>query len=487
MPCYWCRRWDLPARLLGNCTHLVSEGLFVESFTTDDTNKAVWVLHVPKHAARQPVISHKKAWQRSGDSLIELTQSRKEAILSEPLFTNDDWSREICPKATITDLDFFAVQKAKENYKIKNPRLVNEIDSWNELAFLTKTKVIINGYLTRAAIILLGKPESTVYLQPAIAQISWVLYDKDKTEKDYQHFAPPYIIAMDEAFAKIRNLKYRYIKEETLFPDEVDQYDPQNIREALSNCIAHMDYTIGGRITIAEREDGFLTFTNPGIFLPGSIEQVITSEEPPSYNRNTLLAETMVAFNMIDSIGSGIKRMFKVQRERFFPMPDYELSNRKVKVTLIGKILDLEYARVLVKHPDLTLMEIVMLDKVQKKKNLEESEIRHLKAKGLIEGRKPNFHISAKMAEKMEQKADYIKVRGFKDDHYKDMILEYIDKYGSASKEDIDQLILDILPQILDKDQKQNKVRNLVYAMSKRDQTIVNQGNNRNPKWVRNI
>ncbi len=175
-----------------------------------------------------------------------------------------------------------------------------------------------------------------------------------------------------------------------------------------------MDYTIGGRITIAEREDGFLTFTNPGTFLPGSIEQVITSEEPPSYNRNTLLAETMVAFNMIDSIGSGIKRMFKVQRERFFPMPDYELGNRKVKATLIGKVLDLEYARVLVNHPDLTLMEIVMLDKVQKKKELEESEIRHLKDKGLIEGRKPNFHISAKMAEKMEQKADYIKIRGFR-------------------------------------------------------------------------
>jgi ATP-dependent DNA helicase RecG len=333
---------------------------------------------------------------------------------------------------------------------------------------------------------LLGSPESVIHLQPSIAQISWVLYDKDKMEKDYQHFTPPYIISVDEVFGKIRNLKYRYLKDETLFPDEVDQYDPQNIREALNNCIAHMDYTANGRITISEREDGYLTFINPGIFLPGSVDNVINSEDPPSYNRNALLAESMVAFNMIDSIGSGIKRMFKVQRERFFPMPDYDLNDRKVKVTLTGKMLDIEYARVLIKHPDLSLFEIVMLDKVQKRKELTEAEIKHLKSKNLIEGRKPNFHISAQMAARTEQKADYIKNRGFKDDHYKEMILQYIDEYSFASKEDIEHLILDLLPKILDEDQKENKIRNLIYAMSKRDQTIVNQGTNRNPKWVRN-
>jgi ATP-dependent DNA helicase RecG len=195
----------------------------------------------------------------------------------------------------------------------------------------------------------------------------------------------------------------------------------------------------------------------------------------------------MVSFNMIDSIGSGIKRMFKVQSERFFPMPDYDLSNKKVSVTLIGKVIDLDYARVLAKHPALTLLEITMLDKVQKKKSLNEDEIRYLKEKRLIEGRKPNFHISAQTAEFTEQKADYIKIRGFKDDHYKNMILEYIDKYEFASKEDISELIYDILPKILDEKQKDNKIKNLIYAMSKRDRTIINHGNNRISKWVRNI
>lgn len=144
-------------------------------------------------------------------------------------------------------------------------------------------------------------------------------------------------------------------------------------------------------------------------------------------------------------------------------------------------------ARVLARNPELSLEEIILLDKVQKKKDLTDAEVRLLKGKHLIEGRKPNFHISISVAEKTEQKADYIKTRGLKDEHYKAMILEFIDKYGSASKEDIVKLVLDILPKILDEGQRSNKVRNLVYAMSKRDRTIKNSGTSRHPKWIRNI
>jgi ATP-dependent DNA helicase RecG len=60
-----------------------------------------------------------------------------------------------------------------------------------------------------------------------------------------------------------------------------------------------------------------------------------------------------------------------------------------------------------------------------------------------------------------------------------------LDKYKQASKEDIDKLLLDILPGVLDEKQRKNKIRNLVYAMSKKDKTIINQGTNRHPKWVR--
>ena len=64
-------------------------------------------------------------------------------------------------------------------------------------------------------------------------------------------------------------------------------------------------------------------------------------------------------------------------------------------------------------------------------------------------------------------------------------ILEYLDKCKYVTKEDIDKLLLDILPGVLDESQRKNKIRNLIYAMSKKDKTIINKGTNRYPKWVR--
>src|SRR5690606_28956012 len=149
-----------------------------------------------------------------------------------------------------------------------------------------------------------------------------------------------------------------------------------------------------------------------------------------------------------------------------FPLPDYTFDNNKVQVQIIGKVVDLDYARKLAELSSLTLPEIIALDKVAKKKHLTDFEIKELKDKKLIEGRKPNFHISSSVANVTGEKSDYIKQRSFKDEHYKRIVLDFIKEYGSATRQDIDKLILDILPKVLDKKQKSNKIRNMIYAMS---------------------
>lgn len=447
--------------------------------------RRVVMMQIPAAPRGLPVAWEGHYYGRDGGELVPLNLVELEKIRQQA--GKKDWSSEICKEATIKDLSKKAIKLARSNFKIKNPRIAAESDKWNDEVFLDKAKITINGGITRTAIILLGKPESGHFISPAVAGITWILRDKDKFEKDYAHFSCPFIVVVDEVFSKIRNLKYRYIKSGTLFPEEVDQFDPFSIREALNNCIAHQDYTQGGRINVVERDDGYLTFTNLGEFLPGSIEQVIKSDSPPEYYRNQFLVQAMVNLNMIDTVGSGIKRMFRLQSQRYFPMPDYDLSGGRVKATLIGKVLDIDYARVLAQNPDLTLDEIILLDKIQKKKHITEEEILQLKTKGLVEGRKPNFHISQKVAEKTNQKAEYILNRGFKDQHYKGLILEFIDKYGSATKDDLVKLLFDLLPQVLDDSKKKNKVRNLIYAMSKRDKTIENTGTKRKPAWKRKI
>lgn len=447
---------------------------FIEIYELNLPEGRVVMLQIPAAPPGFPVSFEGHYYGRDGEELSPLNLEEIERIRRQSVI--NDWSAVTCPAANIGQLNEDAIAKAKVNFKIKNPRIAAEVDGWDTPAFLTKTKLLVNGQLTRTAILLLGKPEAVAQLNPVQPQISWVLYNKEKVERDYQHFEPPYILAVDEVFAKIRNLKYRYLMDGTLFPDEVDQYDPQNIKEALSNCIAHMDYTLGGRISVAENEDGYISFTNPGTFLPGSIKEVIDSEEPPSFYRNTLLTKTMESFNMIDSIGSGIKRMFRVQRERYFPMPDYDFSGNKVKLTLTGKVLDMDYARVLVRNPELSLDEIILLDKVQKKKELTDTEVRQLKAKNLIEGRKPNFHISVSVAEKTEQKADYILSRGIDDDYYKKLIDEYLKKFGKAKRADLEKVLKSKLPGVLTEEQKKHKIKNLLQAMKTEQRIKLDEG-----------
>ncbi len=126
-------------------------------------------------------------------------------------------------------------------------------------------------------------------------------------------------------------------------------------------------------------------FTNYGNFIHGSVEKVIQDDAPEEKYRNKFSATAMVNLNMVDTIGSGIRKMFLFQKARFFPMPEYDFSNNRVKVTVIGKVLDMDYASVLARDKDLTLEEIIMLDKVQKGKgkNLSQAEAQHLKKKNL--------------------------------------------------------------------------------------------------------
>jgi ATP-dependent DNA helicase RecG len=154
---------------------------------------------------------------------------------------------------------------------------------------------------------------------------------------------------------------------------------------------------------------------------------VIVRDAPPEVYPNRFLAEAMVNLNMIDTIGSGIKRMFTKQRQRNFPMPDYDLSEPdRVKVRIIGKVIDEKYTRMLMARTDLDLLDVIALDKVQKGKPLTEDELKSLKAKKLVEGRRPNLYVSATVAAATETQADYIKKRAFDKDHYKKMVVSYL-------------------------------------------------------------
>lgn len=430
----------------------------------------VLMLEIPAAPKGTPISWKGHRYGRDGESLGGLNDFELKKIQLQ--IPKTDWSAQIIEQASLKDLSTEAIKVARKQFAEKNPKLKGEISNWDDAKFLNKAKVCINGKITTTAILLLGKPESEHFLSPGTAKISWILKDRDNIEKDYEHFSCPLLLEVENVKLKIRNLKYRYIKDGTLFPDEVDQYDPYIIREALNNCVAHQDYSLGGKINVVEHEDGKLTFVNSGTFIPESIEKVIEADAPETNYRNPFLANAMVNLNMIDTIGSGIKKMFVIQKNKYFPLPDYDFSNEKIKVQITGKVVNVNYARKLAELKELSLQEIMLLDKVAKNKPISNEDVRLLKLKKLIEGRKPNYHVSSSIANVTGEKADYIKQRGIDDTYCQKIILDYLSKFNQGRKSDFEQILLDKLPDVLDIEQKKNKVKNNLQTLRKQGKIV---------------
>ena len=457
-------------RLTERCVNLSTEDLYIDEFITDDTNRKVWVIHIPKHLPKRPVFAHNKAWQRIEDSLVEMTTERMSTILDEPIFSETDWSAQIVSDATIDDLDEVAIAKARMMFKKVHSRIPEaEVNAWTVETFLSKCGIMKNGGITRAAIILLGKYESAFKLRPAVVQVTWTRRDEKQDVVGYEHFTVPFILTVDEILSKIENLTMREMPGGTLFPDTMKQYDDYTIREALHNCIAHQDYTMQQRINFVENPT-YLYYSNAGSFIPGTLENALTNEEPQAYFRNECLCRAMVDFNMIDTVSRGIKKMFNEQWRRHFPMPDYEIDakNRKVSVRIYGNEINKQYTNLLKTNDSLTLWDCISLDAVQKGRTIHEDVAQNLLNRGLIEGEAPNYTISLGIAKATNQLQGYTKQKGLDKEKMKQMILQYLKNAGTdgAKRDSIYEYIKDVMPQVKTHEQQLRLLGDILSALS---------------------
>lgn len=409
------------------------------------------------------------AFGRDGESLKPLNQSKMDEIRHQT--PEPDWSAELVPNATIDDLDEVAIAKARKMFKKVHSRIpAEEVNRWSTEEFLSKCELMVDGKLTRAAIILLGKMFSDSKLRPAVAEVTWTLRDEKQDVVDYEHFSVPFILTVDEILAKIHNLTLREMPGGTLFPDTMKQYDDYTIREALHNCIAHQDYTLRQRINFVENP-GFLYYANGGSFIPGTLENALATNGPQRFFRNACLCKAMVHFNMIDTVSRGIKKMFTEQMERRFPMPDYEIDNEKkeVAVRIYGNAINERYTKLLKDNDTLTLHDCISLDAIQKGHRIDEEIAQDLMKRGLIEGEAPNYTISLGVAKASKQLPGYTRVRGLERDKLKQMILQYIQNAGSdgAKRDAILEYLQGTLPSRNTYEQNETLIYHLLSELRK--------------------
>lgn len=438
----------------------------------------VVMFEIPAAPRGIPIAWKGHYYARSGESLAPLGIPKQDEIRAQA--SVGDWTAQLVEGATLDDLDPEAVERARNNFAQKHQNRIDpdEVRGWPVATLLDRAKVTQRGHVTRAALLLLGRAESAYLLSPHPAQMTWKLVGQ---ETAYEHFGPPFLLTTSQLYQRIRNIQLRLLPDDELLPHEVSKYDQKVVLEALHNCIAHQDYTQCQRVIVTEKLDR-LVLENAGRFFEGEPEDYVRGDKTPRGYRNPYLVQAMVELNMIDQMGYGIQRMYETQRKRYLPMPDYEVSGDAVVMTLYGGVVDPAYTRVLMENGGLQLTDVLALDRVQKGLEVPDVAIQVLKRKRLIEGRKPHFRVSAVVAAASAKKAEYIKTRAFDDQHYADMVVEFLRKFGSASRKDIDDLLWDKLSDALDNNQKRNKIGNLLSSLRLKG-VIFNAASRTSPKW----
>ncbi len=284
----------------------------------------------------------------------------------------------------------------------------------------------------------MGKSETKRFINNNLL-IVWVFIDEHGLKKHSEIFEPPFFLAVDTVLNKLSNEKIKILSDKSVIPIEKTKYDTWIVREAINNCIAHQDYSSESRIIVTEKSDE-VKFFNVGTFFQGTIEDYILNDYTPHKYRNFFLINAMVNIGMIESVGSGIKRMFVIQKQRYFPLPDYSLADN-VELTIYGNIIDREYTNKLIEKPEIDLGTVFILDKIQK-----------------------NYPIT--------------------ENDYKYMIIHFIKKLKRTDREGINAIMYDIFDNSLTDKQKQDKVKNLLYKLSK-DGKIKNiSGSRKKSIWV---
>ena len=381
-----------------------------------------------------------------------------------------DWTAQIVEGASLEDLDQDAIRKAREGYIQRNPDKADDCKAWDDATFLDRAKLTKGGRITKTTLLLVGKEESVDKLEHN-AQLVWKLNTKAETAGEI--FTIPFILSTTKLLNKIRNYRFKIYRDDSLIPAELWKYDEKMILEALHNCIAHQRMEANARIIVTETEND-LTFLNTGDFFDGTYQDYILGTRTPQNYRNPFLARAMVNIKMIDTQGLGVHNLYLGQKNRFLPLPDYDLSDPgKTSLRITGTVIDRDYSLLLIKKTDLPLETVYLLDQVQKHKPISDEAVAMLREQGLVEGRKNHLIIAKSVAQSIDKEADYSKAKGFSKQFLCDLIQKALDEHGGLMKAKIDELLFEYLPQELTGEKKGWRVGYLLSSMKKEGRIYV--------------
>ena len=274
-----------------------------------------------------PVSLRGRYYYRSGSSKMEMTgNTLNEFLLKKAGKTWDDVIEE---GASLSDIDENSIKTFVKD-ALKSGRMPNDIGELSSTELLDKIRLLDNGKLKRAAIILFGKDPNRFYPNIKVKIGRFGVNDADLR---FQEVEEGNIMQLLKTVPNQLNYKFftKPIDFEGLLRIEKDEYPVTAIREMLLNALVHRSYM--GSMVQMRVYDTKLTLWNEGL-LPEGMELESLKRHHISRPRNPLIADVCFKAGYIDSWGRGTLKIYEACKEANLPEPDITSLDGGILVTM---------------------------------------------------------------------------------------------------------------------------------------------------------
>ena len=293
----------------------------------------VLVFDVASRPSGLPVQTKGIAWWRDGESLVPMPEDIRRKIYLE---LESDFSSEICPNATIDDLNNAAINKFR--LKWRDHTRNNRLSSLSDEQLLRDCGAITDKGATYAAIILFGN-RKILQNQLPHAEVVFEYRSKETAGPAAQReeFQEGFFTYDDRIWelVNLRNDEQHY--RDKLYRHPILTFNEDVVRETVLNAVSHRDYQRGGSIFVRQYQNR-LVVESPGGFPHGiTVENILNRQNA----RNRLIANIFRLCGLVERSGQGMNLIYEMAIKEAKPLPDFSGSDSFfVMLTLRGKIIN---------------------------------------------------------------------------------------------------------------------------------------------------
>lgn len=353
---------------------------------------------------------------------------------------------------------------------------------------LNDLKLIVNGKVTNAAILLVGKEEiiATHFPQAKVMHEYRNVDGQERFDKRIV-FGQPFYILIDKLWETIDARNGNVPVQEGPYLFDIPFFNEQVIREVVNNAFAHRNYRIGSEIVVKQYPNKLCVISPGGFPLGVTLNNMLTVSSTP---RNRLLADVLAKTGIVERSGQGMDIIFRLTLSEGKQKPDYEKTDDyQVTAILSAVVKEPAFAlfiqaiqQELPENQKLSVFDIMTFSAIREGKQPWDKDIaKRLYELGYLEKRGKTSAVRYIMPRRYYEltgnMTEYSNLIDWDDEQVWAVLFPYLNKYGKAKKTDISKLLMShisdsqlrrVIERFTDKGLiiKSGKTVNTVYTLS---------------------